>query len=424
MTSTEGDIHLQNTQVKAKDTINLDSAQHIVLESGQSQEKADGKNSNAGLSVGYGVSVGAKTDVYIYGEAGYGKGSNHQDSTSYNQTTLESDRLNIKSKSDTTLAGAKATANRIDADIGGKLYIESQQDQTEQNIKQTGAGGRIQGGLGTAWSASGNFSQSKAQGSSSSVDQQSGLFAGDGGYHVKADSVDLKGGAIVSTATKDKNDLTTNSFTFSNIENESKYDTTTVSLSGGTKLGKANGDGSVGKPTSNDNWRDATSISPSLPQHKSDKDSSTTYATLSDGNITIGGKKTTVEQLGIHTDINTANNKVDTLPNLQEILNNQKTVADATSTIVAATRTYSQNQQARAEAEKNIKAQIAIDELQAKGGADWEKYQDLNTPAAKEDFLKSTNNDFKTAANTAQAWGIGGDKSRALNAVTTAITAA
>jgi outer membrane lipoprotein-sorting protein len=37
---------------------------------------------------------------------------------------------------------------------------------------------------------------------------------------VKADSVDLKGGAIVSTVTKDKNDLTTNRLTFSNIENE------------------------------------------------------------------------------------------------------------------------------------------------------------------------------------------------------------
>lgn len=427
LTSTEGDIHLQNTQVKAKDTINLDSAQHIVLESGQSQQRVDGKNSNAGLSVGYGVSVGAQTGAYIYGEAGIGKGSNHLDSNTHNLTTLESDRLNIKSKGDTTLTGAKATANRIDADVGGKLRIESLQDQTEQNIKQTGAGGRVQASLGTAWQASGNFSQSKAQGSSSSVDQQSGLFAGEGGYHVKADSVDLKGGAIASTAAKDKNDLTTNRFTFSNVENKSQYDTTTVSLSGGTSLGggkAATGDGKASTPTNNDNWRNATSFSPSLPQHKSDQDSSTTYATLSDGNITIGGKKTTVEQLGIHTDINTANHKVDTLPNLQNILDNQKTVADATSTIVAATRTYSQNQQAKANVEKQAKEQVALDELKAQGGADWDAYQNLETPAAQEDFLKSKNTDYKTAAESAQAWGIGGSNSRALNAVTMAITGA
>lgn len=44
-----------------------------MLESGQSQNKADGKNSNAGLSVGVGASVGAQTGVYIYGEAGFEK---------------------------------------------------------------------------------------------------------------------------------------------------------------------------------------------------------------------------------------------------------------------------------------------------------------------------------------------------------------
>ncbi|MFV5516864.1 hypothetical protein [Acinetobacter gerneri] len=38
-------------------------------------------------------------------------------------------------------------------------------------------------------------------------------------------------------------------------------------------------------------------VSPSLPQHESDKDSSTTYATLSAGKINIGGKATTVRKL-------------------------------------------------------------------------------------------------------------------------------
>lgn len=182
LTSTEGDIHLQNTQVKAKDTISLDSAKNILLESGQSQEKADGKNSNAGLSVGVGASVGAQTGVYIYGEAGYGKGSNHLDSNTHNQTTLDANNISLKSKGDTTLAGAQAIADRIDADVGGKLSIISQQDTVDQKIDQTGIGGRVQASLGTAWQASGNYNNSNANGQSNSVNQQSGLFAGDGGY--------------------------------------------------------------------------------------------------------------------------------------------------------------------------------------------------------------------------------------------------
>ena len=43
LTSTEGDIHLKNTQVNAKDKISLDAAKNILLESGQSKEYADGK---------------------------------------------------------------------------------------------------------------------------------------------------------------------------------------------------------------------------------------------------------------------------------------------------------------------------------------------------------------------------------------------
>ena len=102
------------------------------------------------------------------------------------------------------------------------------------------------------------------------------------------------------------------------------------------------------------------------------------------GNITIGGKATTTTELGIHNNASTAHKTVDTLPNLQDILDQQKTVADATSTIATATRTYSQNQQKQAEADKHSKEQAAIAELQAKGEADWDKYQNLDSIAAKE----------------------------------------
>ncbi len=427
LTSTEGDIHLQNTQVNAKEQISLDAAKNILLESGQSQLKADGKNRNAGLSAGVGASVGAETGVYIYAEAGYGKGSNHLDSNTHSQTTLDAGKVSLKSKGDTTLAGATATANRIDADVGGKLSIISQQDKVEQDIDQAGIGGRVQASLGSAWQASGNVNQSNAKGSSNGVNEQSGLFAGDGGYHVNADSVDLKGGAIVSTATKDNNDLTANSLTFSNIENKSSYDASTVSLSGGTSFNKdkaGSTDGKASNPTNNDNWRNATSFSPSLPQQESDKDSSTTYATLSDGNITIGGKQTTVEQLGIHSDAATANQKIDSLPNLQNILDNQKSVADATSTIAAAVRTYSQNQQIKAEEAKKNAEKEAIAELKEKGGADWEEYQSKTTDAEKQKILADHFIEYQYASDEAQAWGMGGDKSRAVNAVTVAITGA
>ena len=425
LTSTEGDIHLKNTQVNAKDKISLDAAKDILLESGQSKEYADGKNSNAGAQIGVGVSVGAQTGAYVYAEAGYGKGSNHLESTTHNNTTLNADQISLKSKGDTTLKGAQATANRIDADVGGNLNIISEQDTLDQNSKQMGVGARVQVSAGTAWDASGNFNNSSAKGNSKSVNEQSGLFAGEGGYHVKADHVDLQGGAIASTASKEHNDLTTNSLKFSNIENESSHNATTVALSGGTRFGEEKGKDSTGTEyTNNVNWRDSTTFSPTLPQQDKDSDSSTTYATISEGNINIGGKDTTVQELGIHSDINTANQQVADIPDLQAILDKQKIVSDATSTIVAATRTYSQNKQAEAEVQKQAAEVEAIEKLKAEGGADWEKYNSTDDYVTKQNLLKNALPAYKDASDQAQAWGMGGDSSRALNAVTTAITAA
>ncbi|WP_409976760.1 hemagglutinin repeat-containing protein [Acinetobacter sp. C_3_1] len=423
LTSTAGDIHLKNTQVKAKDTISLDSAKDILLESGQSQQKADGKNSNAGAQVGVGVSVGAQTGVYVYAEAGYGKGSNHLESTTHNNTALNANQISIKSKGDITLKGAQARANRIDADVGGKLNIISQQDTLAQDSEQTGAGIRLQASLGTAWQASGNYSNSNASGDYASVNQQTGLFAGDGGYHVKADSVDLQGGAITSTASKENNDLTANSLSFSNIENHSGYKATSVALSGGTQLGQADGKSPAPQPTSNSNWKDSKSFSPSLPQQDKDKDSSITYATISAGNINIGGKATTVEQLGIHSDAATASRTLETLPNLQAILDKQKTVADATSTIAAASRTYAQDQVKQAVSEKEAIGKQLASQLSPEEQAKLEKM-----PVAEKDSYLAQNAAYASAlANekaVTQQWGMGGDKSRALNAVTMAVTGA
>ncbi|MEG0292629.1 MAG: EndoU domain-containing protein, partial [Anaerovoracaceae bacterium] len=108
----------------------------------------------------------------------------------------------------------------------------------------------------------------------------------------------------------------------------------------------------------------------------------------------------------------------------QEILDQQKTVADATSTIAAATRTYSQNQQQQAELEKQRTEQTAVAELQAQGGDEWEQYQKSTNVAEKQEILKNNSERYKTASETAQDWGMGGDKSRAVNAVTMAVTGA
>ncbi|WP_230338125.1 hemagglutinin repeat-containing protein [Paralysiella testudinis] len=416
LTSREGDIRAQHSQIKAGDTIALNSAKDIILESGQSQQQADGKNSNAGLSVGMGVSVGAQTGVYVYGEAGWGSGKNQLDANTHSNTTLQSNKLVLNSKGDTTLKGASASANRIDADIGGKLHIESLQDQVDQSSSQTGAGVRVQVSFGTAWEASGNFSSDKTSGSLSAVNQQSGLFAGDGGYHINADSVHLKGGAIASTAAKEHNQLTTKQLSFEDIRNHSNYSASSVALAGsyGSNSPGQNTDNAafqdtkLGKAFANSAGDGGFNYSPSLPQQTSGNDSSTTRATLSAGNLTIGGKATTVEALGIHSDPASAHRQLAELPDLQAVLAQQKTVAQATATIAGAARTFSSD---RVKAAERAKAE-AQTQLQAA-----EKSNDLSQ-------IETAKQQYQQAEQAAKDWGIGGGNSRALSAVTTAITGA
>jgi filamentous hemagglutinin len=89
-----------------------------------------------------------------------------------------------------------------------------------------------------------NYSDSKTQSNYQSVNEQSGILAGDAGFQVNVKgNTDLKGAVIASTdkAIQDnKNSLTTETLITSNIENSAEYEANAkgISLGGGTQSGK------------------------------------------------------------------------------------------------------------------------------------------------------------------------------------------
>ena len=427
--SREGDITVQGSNITAGDTIRLDSARDIRLQSAQDSQHQDGKNRNAGVQVGVGVSVGAQTGVYIYAEAAYGKGKNRSDSQTHQNTLLQSDKLQLSSKGNTVLNGAQAHARRIDADVGGTLYIESPQDTVEQESKQSGGGIRAQVALGTAWSVSGNYNQSKASGHSRSVGSQSGLFAGEGGYHITADSVRLKGGAIASAADKDHNELTARSFSFEDIRNESSYSASSMGIGAGYGGSLKGSDGfnqsafGHASQTGGQNMNKGFNYSPTLPQHESGGSQGYTRSLLSEGNITIGGKKTSARALGIHTDSATAHHGADAVPDLQKLLDKQQTVAQSTAAIHSAVGTYRGNR-AKAAAEELEKQQAAHEgSLKERNDGSYEHYLSLSDAQRQQEMLAHSPA-YAQAYQEARSWGIGGSKSRALSAAETLITGA
>ena len=427
--SHEGDITVQGSNITAGDTIRLDSARDIRLQSAQDSQHQDGKNRNAGVQVGVGVSVGAQTGVYIYAEAAYGKGKNRSDSQTHQNTLLQSDKLQLSSKGNTVLNGAQAHAKRIDAEVGGTLHIESPQDTVEQESKQNGGGIRAQVALGTAWSVSGNYNQSKASGYSRSVGSQSGLFAGEGGYHITADSVRLKGGAIASAADKDHNELTARSFSFEDIRNESSYSAQSMGIGAGYGGSLKGSDGfnqsAFGRAsqTAGQNMNKGLNYSPTLPQHESGGSQGYTRSVLSEGNITIGGKKTSARALGIHTDSATAHHGADSVPDLQNLLDKQQTVAQSTAAIHSAVGTYRSNR-AKAAAEELEKQQAAHEgRLKEQNDGSYEHYLSLSDAQRQQEMLAHSPA-YAQAYQEARSWGIGGSKSRALSAAETLITGA
>lgn len=305
LTGTTADIHVVQGNLSAGNTLSLDSAGDILLQAGKAHMADRSKSSTAGAEVGVGAVVGAQTGVYVYAEASVGSSKANSDSTTWQNTTLTGKNISMKAEGDTTLRGATATADRIDVKTGGTLTIESLQDIAQSMSRNSQVGGRVQVSIGTAWNADGYASAGKASGSYQGVGQQSGLFAGNGGYHVDAGHVNLVGGAIASTHAGNS-ELTAGSLTFTDLQNHMDYTASSGSISGG-----AGGqmDGWTPKPGTA-----APRGGPGLPMMEKGSDSSSTLATLTEGNITLGGNQTTAADLGINTDATAAHRALDELP--------------------------------------------------------------------------------------------------------------
>jgi filamentous hemagglutinin len=90
----------------------------------------------------------------------------------------------------------------------------------------------VQVAFGNARNADGYASAGKAEGGYQGMGQQSGPFAGNGGYHVDAGHVNLIGGVIAST-NAGNSELTAQTLTFTDLQNQMDHSAS----SGGISVG-------------------------------------------------------------------------------------------------------------------------------------------------------------------------------------------
>ncbi|WP_275623640.1 hemagglutinin repeat-containing protein [Pantoea ananatis] len=222
-----GDITLAGTQMKAGGEMTLAAARDINLLSSQNTQQTDNKNSSKGGSVGIGIGVGSGGyGITVSASVNSSKGRENGNSLTHNETTLDAGGgINLKSGRDTTLKGAQVNGETIKADVGRNLTLASEQDSDRYDSKQqsASAGGSFTFGSMTG-SANVNVSKDKIHSNFDSVKEQTGLFAGKGGYQITVGNhTQLDGAVIASTADKDRNVLDTGTLGWSDIQNQADY---------------------------------------------------------------------------------------------------------------------------------------------------------------------------------------------------------
>ncbi|WP_240435854.1 hemagglutinin repeat-containing protein [Ralstonia solanacearum] len=357
-----GNLTIAGSDVSAKDVV-LGAANAVNLVSSQDTDKTRSENSSSSASVG--VQVG-NHGFGVSGSMSRAHGNANSDAVIHNNTHVTgSDSVTIVSGGDTNLSGAQVNGGKVMADVGGNLNLASQQDTTKASAHQQSMSGSAS--IGTAGgSASGSFTTQNGHSDYKGVQEQTGIYAGTGGFDINVKgNTDLKGAVIASAATPDKNTLTTGTLSFSDIHNHSEYSASSFGISGGVGYQSDKKSGETSKAESEEPRKKATpgGFSPMLPLMSSGSADSTTRSAVAEGTIHITNQAQQKQDLAtLSRDTSNTNTVLDKNPDLGEILSRQAELQKAASAAgEAVARTIgdiadSKRADALAEAEKAHKA--------------------------------------------------------------------
>ncbi|MEB7535278.1 hemagglutinin repeat-containing protein [Klebsiella aerogenes] len=223
--ATETDINVEGSQLQAGGSALLNAARDVNLFSAENASTLSGKNESHGSSFGVGINFGQGANgLTVSASANAGKGHEKGNSLTHNETTLSAgERVTIVSGRDTTLTGAQVSGHQVTMDVGRNLTLTSEQDSDNYDSKQrsgsVGTSGSMGGGSGSL-----NLSQSKMHSTWASVEAQTGIFAGEGGFDVKVGGhTQLNGSVLASTAAAELNRLDTGTLGFRDIKNYAEY---------------------------------------------------------------------------------------------------------------------------------------------------------------------------------------------------------
>lgn len=282
------------------DNVSLSAGRDIALSSAtdSSSQKSSSGGSKYGVGVGFGLGGsqnGFSIELAASQNSANGNGSSI---THHNSEVNAAGDLTVKAGQDVTLKGANLNGNHVDLDAGRNLEIASQQDRASYDSHQSASGFSasicvppICAGVPVQGSAS--MSGSKIYNDFDSVQQQSSISAGDGGYNIYVGNhTQLDGAVIASSATPDKNHLSTGTLGWTDIENHANSGGNGFSVAVSGSMGKTTtpaSDSFINNIPKSGQPQPSGGNSPPMGtlQQTKDSASSTTYSAISPGTIEI-----------------------------------------------------------------------------------------------------------------------------------------
>lgn len=301
----DSNLNIVGSDIQAGNDLRLKADNQVNLQA--AANTADQHSSSKSVSGGVGIAVSYGSNGVAFGVTANAAGSrgnaDGSDVAWTNSHATAGNTLTIESGGDTNLKGAAASGKQVVANVGGNLNMESLQDTSTYHSKDQSASGSVTVGYGFSGSAS--VSQQKMDSDFASVGEQTAIRAGTGGYQVDVKgNTDLKG-AVIAGGSADKNSLSTDTLTVSDIENHAHYSASSIGIGGGYSSGGSSGKSGVGVnqsgeaatagsgatpgtelPTTGGNGQ-GFSFAPPMVAGASGSASSTTQSGVSAGSVTI-----------------------------------------------------------------------------------------------------------------------------------------
>ncbi|MBN8646782.1 MAG: hemagglutinin repeat-containing protein [Caulobacterales bacterium] len=336
--ATGGNVNVIGSGINADKDLSIAATGDVNLQSSTQTNTMSSTSKSSGASIGYDFAQNAVT-FGVNGSKGNAQGKD----VSHSETTLNAgNNVTINAGNALNMTGAIINGDKVKIDAAS-LKIESQQDVSTYKSENKSLSAGLKIGAGTI-GGNVNASAEKQKGDFASVQEQSGIFAGSGGYEINVkDKTSLVGGVISSSADASNNNLSTGTLVASNIENREKYSATSTSVGFST---------------------DGKKISAGLPSamNAGGDQSSTTNSAIANGtiNITSGDKASQDAANNISHDTANAANAL-TKQYTEEMRNEIANGFTATNMLATGVGTFLQNRETEKEKIKE-KIESGIDE--------------------------------------------------------------